>query len=160
MSNEIKDNEEIQSDKEIKQEYDEQSQEIDQPSPSTDNEQTEETSTNEKQETQLPLSIDNDSDVPSEIPFTDVVIEKKDDEEAPIPIIASEEISLALPTSDEDSHTPADTIPIEENNTPADTDQSESSNQSDETHKLLKIIADKSNKEASSTILNTVRLTI
>jgi hypothetical protein len=155
MSNEIKDNENIHSDKEIYHDNGEQSQEIDQPSPLLENEQIKEISTND---TQLSLSIDNDSDIPSEIPSTDVVIEEE--EEAPTAIITSEEISLAVPTSDEDTNTPVDTIPIEENSTTVDTDQSESSNQSDDTHKLLKIIADKSNKEASSTILNTVRSTI
>ncbi len=149
MSNEIKENEDIHSEKEINQDNGEQSQEIDQPLslPELENEQTEETPAND---TQPSLSIDNDSDIPSEKPSTDVVI---DEEEVPTGIVASEDIPLEISTSEDDTNTPVDTIPIEENNTAVETDQSESS---DDTPKLLKIIIDKSNKEANSTILNTV----
>ena len=170
MSNEIKENEDIHSEKEINQDNGEQSQEIDQPLslPELENEQTEETPANDTQPSSLPepeneqteetpandaqpsLSIDNDSDIPSEKPSTDVVI---DEEEVPTGIVASEDIPLEIPTSEDDTNAPVDTIPIEDNNTAVETDQSESS---DDTPKLLKIIIDKSNKEANSTILNTV----
>ena len=157
MSNEIKENEDIHSDNEINQQDNgEQSQEIDQSLPlsSSENEQTNETPTND---TQLSPSIDNNSDIPLEKPSTDAVI---DEEEVATGIVASEDIPLEMPSSEEDTTAPVDTIPIEDNSTAVETDQSESSNQSDDTPKLLKIIVDKSNKEASSAILNTVSLRI
>lgn len=141
MSSEIKDDEDVHSEEEINQDNDEQLQEIDQPPLSSENNQTEEItkeiSSDDQQEIEPPLSTLNDQEISS----TEVIIEEE--EEDPTSAIISEENSLALPASEEDN-TPVDTIP------------SESSTQSDDTHKLLQMIVDKSNKEASSTILNTV----
>jgi hypothetical protein len=125
----------------------EQSEEIDQenqppaslevPSENEQSEEiTKETSVENKEEIELP----NDYESPSVASFSDVIIEKEED---PSPSPVSEENSSALPPSEE-IKTLLDTVP------------SESLTRSDDTHELLQIIADKSNKEASSTILNTV----
>jgi hypothetical protein len=158
MSNEIKDNEDIHSNKEI-------STVTDQTSPSENGhaeEIVEEPSTDDKQDTETPLSTSIDHEIPLETPFTDVIIEE-DEEEDRTSAAASEENSFALPQSEENSSAlpvseeNSSTLPVsEKDNTPVDTAQSESINQSDNTNKLLRTIADKSNKEASSVILNTV----
>jgi len=144
MSNEIKDNEDIHYNKEINNVND-------QPSPSENGhaeEIVEEPSTDDKQDTETPLSASIDHEIPLETPFTDVIIEEEEEEDR-----TSEDNSSALPQSEENSSA----LPVsEEDNTPVDTAQSQSINQSDNTNKLLRTIADKSNKEASSAILNTV----
>ena len=190
MSTEIKDNEDITSNKEVNKGNHEQSQEIEQLSPSeneqseekiekisidekqkteppsengqleekiekisvdekqeteppTENEQLEEKiSVDEKQETEPPVLTSNEHEIPLEPPSTDVIIEKK--EEEPISAIITEENISTLPGSQED-------------NTPVNTVQSELTSRTDDTHQFLQIIADKSNKEASAAILNTVR---
>jgi len=169
MSNEIKDNEDIHSNKEI-------STVNDQPSPSENGhaeEIVEEPSTDDKQETETPLSTSIDHEIRLETPFTDVIIEEDEEEEDRTSAAASEDNSLALPQSEENSSAlpvseenssallvsdeNSSTLPVsEKDNTPVDTAQSESINQSDNTNKLLRTIADKSNKEASIVILNTV----
>jgi hypothetical protein len=155
MSNEIKDNEDIPSDEKVNQDNHEQSQEIEQ-LPSSENEQVEEKvqetsvddkpaeekfqepSADDKQETEPSLLTSNEHEIPLEPPpSTDVINDK---EEEPTPATITEENTSTEPVSEKD-----------------DTVRSESS---DDTPKLLQIIANKPNKEASSTILNTVRLCI
>ena len=99
MSEEIKDNEGVQSD-DINQE-DEPSEEI-----------IQKVSINDEEENEPTLSTPNGRETPSATSFSDVIIEKHDE-----------------------------SLPISEEN---------------HTNQLLQIISDKSNKEASSTILNTV----
>ena len=152
MSTEIKDNEDITSNKEVNQDNHEQSQEIEQleekqeTEPPSETEQLEEKieeiSIAEKQETEPSVLTSNEHEIPLDPSSTDVIIEKK--EEEPIPSIITEENISTLPASEED-------------NTPVNTVQSESTSRSDDTHQFLQIIADKSNKEASAAILNTVR---
>jgi hypothetical protein len=148
MSNEIKDNEDIHSNKEINDVKDQQSP--------SENGHAEEPSTDDKKETETSLSTSIDHEIPLETPFTDVIIEEEEDrtsEDNSLALPQSEENSSALPISEENSSA----LPVsEEDNTPVDIAQSESINQSDNTNKLLRTIADKSNKEASSAILNTV----
>ncbi|CAF2822016.1 unnamed protein product [Rotaria sp. Silwood2] len=154
MSTEIKDNNDVHSNDEVNQDNNDVSQEINQP-PSSENEQEEkiiqESSVDDKQEIEPPLLTSNNNEFPSETPSIDVSNEKDDDSTA---ATISEENSSALPISEENSLV----LPVyeQDNNTIDDTVQSESLSQHDNTHQLLQTIADKSNKEASLTILNTL----
>ncbi|CAF5125311.1 unnamed protein product, partial [Rotaria magnacalcarata] len=145
MSTEVDNNKDIHSNEEVQQDNNEIPQEIDQPLHSFENEQKIESSINDKQlETQSsPLSTCDNEDNPLKIPSTDVNNEEDAEGENSTAATVSEENSSALPLSEDD-------------NTTSDTVQLESLNQSDDTHQLLQTIADKSNKEASLTILNTL----
>lgn len=89
------------------------------------------------------VSLADTDDTPGVPVFSDVSIEKEENEEDPLPPPASEDNDGPLPTSEEPT-------------SPSISVQSEVSPPADDTHPLLKIVADKSNKEASSAILNTV----
>lgn len=143
MSNEIKDDETIHPDKETNEDQDERST-----TPHIDQPMTTDLPTEENQETELPSNSTSDHPETSlETSTTDVIIEEKEDSTSMT--TSSSEIPFAQPRSDEDAvdtvqPTVEETVPVEINN------------QADDTPHLLRIIADKSNKEASSTILNTV----
>ncbi|CAF1303213.1 unnamed protein product, partial [Adineta ricciae] len=189
MSNEIKDNEEIHSDKENSHEV---SQENEQ-SVSIENGQIEETTTaqpTDERDHQTEIESEN-PELAKEATFTDVDIDKTEEENkednieehdqstsqppapseehssieentseaVPLPEEnqpaepVQSENSSALLTAEEDSSTVTAT---EKNETPVVRIQSQQSNGSDDANHLLQTIADKSNKEASSAILNTL----
>ena len=89
------------------------------------------------------VSLSDTDDTPGVPVPSDVGIEKEENEEDPLPPPASEDNDGPLSTSEEPT---SPSIPV----------QPEASPPADDTHQLLKIVADKSNKEASSAILNTV----
>ncbi|CAF4875179.1 unnamed protein product, partial [Rotaria sp. Silwood1] len=135
MSIEIKDNTNIHSNDEINQDNNELSEE-------------------NEQQIQPSLLTSNNNELPLEIPSTDIINENENDSTA---ATISEENSSALPLSEENSLVLPGSKQDNNNNTAGDTIQSESSSQDDDdTHQLLQTIADKSNKEASLTILNTL----
>ncbi|CAF4931711.1 unnamed protein product [Rotaria sp. Silwood1] len=135
MSIEIKDNTNIHSNDEINQDNNELSEE-------------------NEQQIQPSLLTSNNNELPLEIPSTDIINENENDSTA---ATISEENSSALPLSEENSLVLPGSEQDNNNNTAGDTIQSESSSQDDDdTHQLLQTIADKSNKEASLTILNTL----
>ena len=157
MSNEIKDNETVHSDRETDEGHDE-------PPTPVDHEQiSAEISGEDNHDTPLPIPTTDNPEIPLETSMTDITLEEKEEDSTPI-IVSSNDIPVTLPTtSDEDNNnnqTPVDTVEPKEETIPADTVHSQSSNQPDDTPPLLRTIADKSNKEASSTILNTVRSSI
>ena len=94
----------------------------------------------EQLEVEPSISLSNTDDTPVVPLVSDVSLEKEED---PLPAPASEDNDLPL-------------SPSEESTSPSTPVQSEVPPPADDTHQLLKIVADKSNKEASSAILNTV----
>lgn len=145
MSDEIKDNEDIHADKEINHDNDKQSSEIDQPLPSENGHAEDivkEPSTEDKQESESSFSTPIEQEISLEPPYTDIIIENDEKEE--------ESTSAAVTTSEDTS------LVSKESHTPVNIVRTKSINQSDDTDELLQTIADKSNKEASSAILNTV----
>ena len=155
MSNEIKDDDDIHT--EVNHhEHDEEKQEIvevQEPLPTlettTDENPIQEdiissTSNNDQEEIEPSPSVstDNTDEAPSiPIPLADVIIEKEDE-------------PLSAPASDDNIETHS---PAEETLTPVISVQSEETSRGNDTHQLLQLIANKSNREASSAILNTVR---
>lgn len=157
MSNEIKDHETVHSDIETDEGHGE-------PITSVNHEEiTTEISIEDNHDTLLPNSTADNPEIPLETSMTDVTLEEKEEEDSTPIIASSNDIPSTLSTtSDEDSnnnnnHTPVDTVETKEETIPVDTVHLQSSDQPDDTPPLLRTIADKSNKEASTTILNTVR---
>lgn len=166
MSNEIKDTEDVHSEKETHHpapEADEQPVPVE--NGQTEHETTEPSADDEQPATELPLSTSSHPEISEETPSIDQ-IEEKADEQPSVPVVTeeiestpeenlpSDEAPPGLPTDDEPTTVlPIDEEPSERNEAPAVVAQPEPAN---DAPPLLRTIADKPNKEASSAILNTV----